>query len=124
MSFLWVFLGGGIGSLLRYGFARLLGNIGVILPVHTLVANILACLLLGVITGFSLAAKQSDFQKYFIAVGICGGFSTFSTFANEIVKLNQSDNFTISIVYMVTSLLLGVFAIIGGILISKYLMQF
>ncbi len=90
--YLAIFLGGGIGSLLRYGTGRLVNaQIKSDLPWGTIVSNILACILLGlVVYQFKDEIKPNNFWFYFLAVGLCGGYSTFSTFSMETVELAQA----------------------------------
>ena len=81
-----VFLGGGIGSLLRYGISRLLLALDLrgAFPWATLAANILSVLILAwVLLRMPAHFQQRPAWSAFITVGICGGFSSFSTFSYE-----------------------------------------
>lgn len=85
-TWLAVFVGGGIGSVMRFGLTRLLLALNVrgAFPWATFGANVLSC----VILAYALFRLQPQLQdrpalSAFIAVGICGGFSTFSTFSYE-----------------------------------------
>lgn len=90
MNALFVFLGGGVGSLIRYGLSLLFQKTSLAqYPIATLSSNVFASLLVGVFTAMAFKMKfmdQSAFTAFFI-IGICGGFSTFSTFSKENVDL-------------------------------------
>ena len=121
MTWLWVFLGGGVGSLLRYLFAKLLLPYKDIFPFGTLMANILACLILGCLVAYGAKSGLTLFQKHFFVVGLCGGFSTFSTFSNEIVQLQFNGASTQSFLYLFVSILLGILAIVFGLYLGSKL---
>lgn len=113
MSVVFVFVGGGIGSVLRWWLGHGLqsaGNHPYAVMVGTLLANVLACLVLG----WVLARDSHPKTLLFVTVGICGGFSTFSTFSNEVLGLLRQGEWAIAGGYILCSVLLGLFAVVLG----------
>ena len=83
-----VFLGGGLGSICRYGITHLLSGYELTFPLATFLANALSCVALGVLTGLTLRDSLTDpHYRLGLMTGFCGGFSTFSTFTNETLTL-------------------------------------
>ncbi len=104
---IWVFLGGGVGSLLRYGLSKWLNQAGQYLPYGTLSANILSCILLGFVAVLYVQKYPTqDWLKWGILVGVCGGFSTFSTFSNELFQFMRNGQMNAAMVYLFASLIL------------------
>lgn len=106
-----IFVGGGLGSLARYGVGKLALNYYADgkFPLGTLVANTLACIVLGVtLYLFKDRLLENEWIKYFVIIGFCGGFSTFSTFSLDTVKLFSDGLFTLGIFNILISLALGV----------------
>ncbi len=115
-----VFVGGGIGSVLRFMLARYLNNSGTGIPYGTFAANIAGSLLIGIILG--LAVKQqtlSENQILFLATGFCGGFTTFSTFAYENHVFLKSGDFMSFAIYTIASFVIGFLAVFTGIYLVK-----
>lgn len=116
-----VFLGGGLGSMLRFSISKWIGTLHThYFPYGTLVVNILACLALGVILGIADTRQlMSPAAKVFWTIGFCGGFSTFSTFSGETLALIQS-GFTIpSLIYIGSSLIFCLGATIAGLYLGQ-----
>jgi len=114
-------LGGGIGSIFRYLTSVLTQKyVQSLFPWATFLVNVIGCLIIGVLVG--LFAKQqienTDLKLLFIT-GFCGGFTTFSAFALENIKLFQSGGSFVALLYIALSVLLGIFAVWGGMLLVK-----
>ena len=119
--FLIVFAGGGLGSALRYFTGRWISNYYLqTFPLATLVANVSACFILGLVIGFA-DHKQllSSSSRLFWAVGFCGGFSTFSTFSQETLTLFQAGQQGSSVLYVMVSVVLCLVATGVGQYIAK-----
>ncbi|MEZ4773527.1 MAG: fluoride efflux transporter CrcB [Bacteroidia bacterium] len=108
-----VFIGGGIGSISRYGISRWLGTTEGGFPVGTLTANILSCIVLGLAWGyFSRYTEVSSSVKLLLMVGFCGGFSTFSTFSLETMKMFQLGQYMMAAGYICLSILMCVLILV------------
>lgn len=119
-NILLVFLGGGFGSVLRYGIGKYLNGTTSGIPYGTFAANILGSLFIGIILG--LAAKNDTLtqnQSLLLATGFCGGFTTFSTFAYENVNFLKSGDFTSFALYTITSFVIGFLAVFLGLFLVK-----
>lgn len=108
-NFLLVGLGGALGSMLRYAFY--LAITVKQFPLATFAVNIIGSFIIGTVLALSL--KNDLFLnnwKLFLATGICGGFTTFSAFSLENITLLQNEKYFIALVYIVSSIVLGIAA--------------
>jgi CrcB protein len=107
---IYIFIGGGLGSLLRYGIGVAVKNLtDISFPLGTFLSNLLACVLLAVITiMISSKAEHADWIKPLLIVGFCGGFSTFSTFGYETAALIQQGHVSIALINVLLSVSVGV----------------
>ncbi|MDG1252241.1 MAG: CrcB family protein [Schleiferiaceae bacterium] len=109
----YIFIGGGLGSVLRWlvgeGVKSIWSHPYAVLG-GTLVANVLACLILG----FVLAKSPQQKTILLLTVGLCGGFSTFSTFSNELLQLLKQGEFWVPMGYVFLSVSMGLGALLAG----------
>jgi len=117
MNFLYVFIGGGLGSICRYGIALLLKKNQFNFPFATLIANIIACIILGYLIGLAAKDSISMNQKLLLMTGFCGGFSTFSTFSAETFLLFENGN----VGYALANIGLSIIVCLVGIWIGWHL---
>ncbi len=122
-SYLSVFIGGGLGCLLRFLCSNLLpvpdccGKF----PFRTFLVNTVGCLIIGFLSSlFANLDVKDDLRNFFIA-GFCGGFTTFSTFSRETFSLFQSGHVMTAIAYVALSVLLGLLLVLLGFWLSQKL---
>ena len=119
-NILLVFLGGGLGSSLRYLISKYLNQLENSIALGTFTVNILGSLLIGIIMGFALKNDtHSSTLTLLVATGFCGGFTTFSAFALENYQLLKTGDVTNFIVYTLGSVALGIVAVFIGIWLVK-----
>lgn len=104
--------GGVVGAESRYGLGLLVGTHPGPFPLSTLVVNVLGALLIGVLTAV-LAAQQHPprLLRPFLGVGVLGGFTTFSTFAVDGVRLLHTGQPVLALVYVLATVLLCAVAV-------------
>ena len=120
-TILLVALGGGIGSAFRYLTAIFVnkyfsGNF----PLATFITNVLGCFLIGILMGYVLKNHMENAAiRWFLLVGFCGGYTTFSAFAFENVNLIQTQQYFTAFGYIALSVLVGLAAVFAGLLASR-----
>ncbi|OUQ36694.1 fluoride efflux transporter CrcB [Massilimicrobiota timonensis] len=112
-KFLWVGLGGAIGSIFRYTLSLL--PIKSSFPVLTLITNLLGAFIIGVVVGLFEKQYLSSQIHLFLKTGLCGGFTTFSTFSLETLTLLENGMIFMAIIYA----LISVVGCIMGVYLGK-----
>lgn len=119
---LWVGLGGGIGSMARFGVvslvARWLGErLGETLPFGTILVNVTGCFLIGLVAGVEdpgLGWINRPSGRQFLIAGVCGGYTTFSAFSLQTLRLIQNRSWTLAGLNVLGSIILCMAAITLG----------
>ena len=110
-----VFIGGGIGSVLRYGSNSIL-NLFLIGQLGTLFVNVFGSFLFGILV--SIGEDRSEYFNLFLLTGLLGGFTTFSQFSYDVVTLQNNSNLY-SIIYIFSSVLISITMALLGIYIAN-----
>jgi CrcB protein len=117
-------LGGALGALARWALGEALPHSPGGWPWSTLLVNLLGCLLIGALLAVLLARfRRSPWLRPFLAVGVLGGFTTYSTFAVDVVRLTDTGHALLAGGYVLTSLLGGVVAVLAGLLGARAAMH-
>jgi len=120
MAYVLAALGGALGALARWAAAEALPTAPGGWPWATLLVNVTGCLLLGVLVGV-LAARSPEpaWARPFLAVGVLGGYTTYSTFAVEVVDLMDDGAVALAAGYVLVSVAGGVAAVAVGALAGR-----
>ena len=105
---LFVFLGGGAGSILRYMVSRWLNTS--FFPWGTLAVNIIGCFLVSLFGTWIARQSLPTDLRLLMVVGLCGGFTTFSTFGNETMTMLRNGHLLLSLIYIFLSVAAGIAA--------------
>jgi CrcB protein len=117
VAYLLAALGGALGALARWGVATALPHSPGGWPWATLLVNLTGCLLMGALVAVLTArSPEPPWARPFLAVGVLGGYTTYSAFAVEVVGLVEAGAPVLAAGYVLVSLLGGVLAVAAGAL--------
>jgi len=122
-NILYVFLGSGLGGTLRFALSLLTSQLYAgVFPLSTFISNILASFILGITAGALEHRISNDtFFRTFVIIGICGGFSTFSSLSYEMIRLTEQREYAVSFLYIIASFIFSIMLIYAGISIGNKL---
>ncbi len=114
-------LGGAIGSISRYLVGGYISrHIATTFPMGTLVVNITGCFIIGLLFGLANRYAWLTLEwRLFLITGICGGYTTFSSFSYEGVELFRQGNYIYFLMYVLFSVILGLLATVGGAALTR-----
>lgn len=122
-KYLLIALGGALGSVARYWVGvAVINRLGARFPWGTLVINLTACAVIGFsVTFLARRADLSPAWRYLVPIGFVGAYSTFSTYEWETLSLIRAGTISLSAVYALGSLVLGLVATWCGMAAAEYL---
>lgn len=123
-TYLSIAIGGALGSMARYATGVYVGRwLGTAFPWGTLVINIFGSFLIGAFAeSFALRWDASQTTRVFLVVGICGGYTTFSTFSLDIVTLINRGALFAAGTYIIASVVLGLLALYAGLHTMRFVL--
>jgi CrcB protein len=122
MVYLIVFIGAGLGGAARQAINLFVVRWGFAFPYGTLFINVLGSLLMGIIAEYALRRGVPAHWRLFLATGILGGFTTFSTFSLETALLYERGEVLAAITYVLASVILGVSGLFVGLFLVRQIL--
>jgi fluoride exporter len=122
MSYLWVTIGSALGGLLRYVITRLTLNVSAGFPFGTVLINVLGSFVIGYFGTLTLQSGKyavSENLRIFVMIGLCGGFTTFSSFSLQTFELMRTGAWGRALANVVFSVVLCVGAVAVGHLLAQ-----
>jgi CrcB protein len=122
MFYLVVFIGGGIGSMLRHGVnvfcAR---SFGIGFPFGTFAVNVSGSIVMGLLAGYlAFKGEATQIWRLFLMTGILGGYTTFSAFSLDSVLLFERGQWGLAALYVVASVVLSIGGLFAGLALMRY----
>ena len=117
MNYILIFWAGGLGSLLRYVIGLILPSC--FFPWATVAINVIGSFVIGLFGGLGARMGWSDNLQLALTVGLCGGFTTFSTFSKEALSLVTTGRWGAFSLYVIGSIVLGLAATAVGFMCSR-----
>ncbi|MFB9725096.1 CrcB family protein [Haloechinothrix salitolerans] len=112
--------GGGIGSLARYGLAVALPAAPGEFPWATLLANVIGCLLIGVLmAALTEAGRPHRLLRPFFGIGLLGGFTTLSTYVVEVFDAGTAGAPVVAVLYGIGTVVAALFAVVAGLMLTR-----
>lgn len=122
MPTLLVFLGAGLGGVMRHGVNLAAARLGSGFPWGTMTINVLGSVAMGLVTGWFAARGGGMGARLFIATGILGGFTTFSTFSLEAFVLIERGETAAALAYVLGSVMVGVAGLVLGLMLMRQIL--
>lgn len=122
MGYVLVFVGGGLGAMLRHGLNVGFGRwLGMSFPWSTFFINVTGSLAMGLIAGwFAFKADASQGWRLFLTTGVLGGYTTFSAFSLDAAMLYERGELGSAALYVLGSVLLSICGLFAGLWLVRY----
>ena len=111
--------GGAVGAVLRYLIGLIPLNPENGFPIKTFLINVAGCFVIGLVAALAARASLNPRITLFLKVGICGGFTTFSTFSLEAYSLFDGRHYITAVLYMILSMLCCLAGVAAGLYMAE-----
>ena len=122
MNIILVAIGGALGAVGRYLMMNLIGhNLGNNFPYATIIVNVSGSLAMGLLIGWlaHVIPQNASDIRLFLAVGVLGGYTTFSSFSLDAITLFERGELSYMVIYVVSSVLLSLIGLLAGLYIIR-----